>query len=100
MWRSPGGICGNQSRRTGRARLGKPMTASSKRMTGEAEKRYPARIKVAVPLGGFGQQLNHMHLWLDENAGADGWAIAPAGLRGVVNDAVAIYFLDAAVASA
>ena len=33
-----------------------------------------------------------MQAWLDENCGADGWAMTPAGLRGVVNDAVAIYF--------
>jgi hypothetical protein len=30
----------------------------------------------------------------------DGWAMTPAGLRGVVNDAVAIYFLDAMLAAA
>ena len=41
-----------------------------------------------------------MHAWLDENCGADGWAMTPAGLRGVVNDAVAVYFLDATLASA
>ncbi len=35
-----------------------------------------------------------------ENCGADGWAMTPAGLRGVVNDAVAIYFLDATSAAA
>jgi hypothetical protein len=34
------------------------------------------------------------------NYGADGWAMTPAGLRGVVNDAVAIYFLDATAAAA
>ena len=41
-----------------------------------------------------------MQAWLDENCGADGWAMAAAGLRGVVNDAVAIYFLDASSAAA
>jgi hypothetical protein len=41
-----------------------------------------------------------MHAWLDENCGADGWVMAPAGLRGVVNDAVALYFLDATLAAA
>ena len=41
-----------------------------------------------------------MHAWLDENCGADAWAMTPPGLRGVVNDAVAIYFLDAASAAA
>ncbi len=50
--------------------------------------------------GGFGTRLTEMHAWLDENCGADGWAMTPAGLRGVVNDAVAIYFLDATSAAA
>ena len=46
-----------------------------------------------------GERLNRMH-WLDQNAGADGWAMTPSGIRGVVNDAVAIHFADVAVASA
>jgi hypothetical protein len=41
-----------------------------------------------------------MTAWLDENWGADGWAMTPSGMRGVVNDAVSIYFLDATLASA
>ena len=41
-----------------------------------------------------------MPRWLDENCGADGWVMTPAGLRGVVNDAVAICFLYAALAAA
>src|SRR5882672_4919177 len=32
--------------------------------------------------------------------GASGWAMTAAGMRGVVNDALAIYFLDATLASA
>jgi len=40
-----------------------------------------------------------MHAWLDENC-ADAWAMTPPGLRGVVNEAVAIYFLDATSAAA
>jgi hypothetical protein len=38
--------------------------------------------------------------WLDANCGADGWAITPSGSRGIVNDALAIYFADATLASA
>jgi len=34
------------------------------------------------------------------NCGADGWAITPSGIRGVLNDAASIYFLDAMLASA
>src|SRR5271166_243817 len=37
---------------------------------------------------------------LDENCGSDGWAMTPSGMRGVLNDAVSIYFLDATLASA
>jgi hypothetical protein len=38
--------------------------------------------------------------WLDENCGADGWAMTPSGTRGVLNDALSIYFADATLASA
>jgi hypothetical protein len=76
------------------------MAANSKLMITEAERHFPCRIKIAVPRGGLGQRLTEMHAWLDENCGADGWAMTPAGLRGVINDAVAVYFLDAASAAA
>jgi hypothetical protein len=65
-----------------------------------AERRFPVRIRIAVPPGGLGQQLNQMQEWLDANCGADGWAMTPAGMRGVVNDAIAIYFADPTLASA
>jgi hypothetical protein len=74
------------------------MAASSKLMIGEAERRFPVRIKMALPPGGFGTKLTEIHAWLDENCGANGWAMTPSGLRGIVNDAVAIYFLDPATA--
>jgi hypothetical protein len=76
------------------------MAASSRLMITEAERRFPVRIKVGVPAGGLGERLNQMHRWLDENCGADGWVMTPAGFRGVVNDAVAIYFFDIALAGA
>jgi hypothetical protein len=76
------------------------MPASSKLMITEAERRFPCRIKLGVPIGGLGTLLTAMHAWRDENCGADGWAMTPAGLRGVINDAVAIYFLDATSAAA
>jgi hypothetical protein len=40
-----------------------------------------------------------MTAWLDANCGAGNWAMTPAGLCGVVNDALAIYFLDTALAN-
>ena len=76
------------------------MAGSSKLMITEAERRFPCRIKLGVPPDGLGTRLNEIHTWLDENCGADGWAMTPAGLRGVVNDAVAVYFLDAVSAAA
>src|SRR5271165_4749167 len=66
----------------------------------EAERRYPLRVRIAVPPEGLGRQLEIMHAWLDETCGAEGWAIAPAGTSGVVNDALAFYFEDAAFAHA
>src|SRR5215470_15923687 len=41
-----------------------------------------------------------MTAWLDENCGSDAWAMTPSGMRGVLNDAISIYFADATLASA
>jgi hypothetical protein len=76
------------------------MSRSSMRAKREAERRFPVRIRVAVPPDGFGRQLAVMHAWLDETCGPEGWHTAAAGLSGVVNDAVAFYFADAAFAHA
>jgi hypothetical protein len=66
----------------------------------EAERNFPVRVRIAVPAEGFGRQLGVMYAWLDEVCGAGEWSSAPAGLSGVVNDAVAFYFDDAAFAQA
>jgi hypothetical protein len=76
------------------------MAARSRLMATEADRRFPVRIRLAIPTRGLGERLDHMHAWLDQNAGADGWAMTPSGIRTVVNDAVAVYFADAAIASA
>jgi hypothetical protein len=73
---------------------------SSRRATSEAETRFPVRIRIGIPPGGLGRRLDQMNVWLDANCGADGWAMVPAGLRGVANEAVAIYFRDATLAAA
>jgi hypothetical protein len=52
-----------------------------------AERRFPVRIRIGVPPGGFGRRHAEMTAWLDENCGADGWAMTPSGVRGVLNDA-------------
>jgi hypothetical protein len=76
------------------------MLGNLRNMITVAERRFPVRIRIGVPSGGFGQRHTHMTAWLDENCGADGWAMTPSGMRGVLNDAVSIYFLDATLASA
>ena len=60
---------------------------------------FPVRVRIAVPQGGFGEQLNVMHGWLNMRAGRGNFAIhsAPNDLR---IDAALFYFMDIAVARA
>ena len=76
------------------------MIRASARAEREAERRYPVRVRIAVPREALGRQLEIMHAWLDETCGPEGWATAPARTTGVVNDALALYFEDAAFAHA
>ena len=76
------------------------MPGNPRDMIVSAERRFPVRIRIGVPPGGFGQRYAQITAWLDENCGADGWVMTPSGMRGVLNDAVSIYFLDATLASA
>ena len=72
------------------------MAASSQLMIVEAERRFPCRIKLGVPIGGFGERITGMHAWLYQNCSADG----PVRAARHRHDAVAIYFLDATLAGA
>ena len=65
-----------------------------------AERRFPVRIRIAVPPDGLGRRHGQITGWLDENCGADGRAMTPAGTQGVLNDALSIYFADATLAGA
>jgi hypothetical protein len=76
------------------------VTRASTRVHRQAEKRFPVRVRIAVPPDGLGRQLEIMQAWLDETCGAAGWAMAPAGFIGILNDALALYFADAAFAHA
>ena len=58
------------------------------------------RIRIGVPPHGVGERIDQIDAWLDANCGADGWAMAPDGLHGVLNDAIAIYLYDATPAGA
>jgi hypothetical protein len=78
----------------------KMMSGNPRRLLREAERQFSVRVRIAVPRGGFGHQLSVMHAWLDEVCGETGWTAAPAGLSGIVNDAVAFCFDDAALAQA
>jgi hypothetical protein len=76
------------------------VAASSRLMIAEADRRFPVRIRLTIPAGGLGVRLNQMQTWLDQNAGAAGWATTPSGIRTIINDVVAVYFADATIASA
>ena len=76
------------------------MPGNPRELVTAAERRFPVRIRIAVPPEGLGRQHARMTAWLDENCGSDRWAMTPSGVRGVLNDAVSIYFPDAALASA
>jgi hypothetical protein len=69
-------------------------------MIADAERRFPVRIRIGVPPDGLGSRLDQIKAWLDENCGAEGWAMTPSGTRGVLNDAVSIYFGDPTLANA
>jgi len=58
------------------------------------------RIRIGVPPDGLGPRLDRIKVWLDANCGANGWAMTPSGTRGVLNDALSVYFADAILASA
>jgi hypothetical protein len=53
-----------------------------------------------IPPEGLGSRLDQMNAWLDANCGANGWTSTPSSTLGVVNDALAICFADATLASA
>jgi len=64
-----------------------------------AERYFPMRVRVAVPVGGFGSQLNLMREWLDYHAGRDGYFTGSETVAGR-QDAALFYFLDAKIATA
>jgi hypothetical protein len=70
------------------------MPGNLRDMITSAERRFPVRIRIGVPPSGLGQRHTQITAWLDENCGADGWAMTPSGTRGVLNDALSIYFAD------
>lgn len=76
------------------------MPGNSREMITVAERRFPVRVRIGIPPGGLGPRYGFITAWLDQNCGSNGWAITPSGSRGVLNDAISIYFADATIASA
>jgi len=76
------------------------MPGNPREMITVAERRFPVRIRIAVLPTGLGTRYALITAWLDENCGADGWAMTPSGTRGLLNDALSIYFAGATLASA
>jgi len=76
------------------------MLGNPRGMITSAERRFPVRIRIGVPTEGLGQRHAQISAWLDENCGAEGWAMTPSGTRGVLSDALSIYFADATLANA
>jgi len=58
------------------------MPGSPREMITVAERRFPVRIRIAVPPQGLGQRHPQITARLDEKCGADGWAVPPSGTRG------------------
>jgi hypothetical protein len=76
------------------------MPGNPREMMTTAERRFPVRIRIAAPPSGLGQRYTQITAWLDENCGADAWAITPSGTHGILNDAISIDFTDVTLASA
>ena len=76
------------------------MAASSKLMIVEAERRFPCRIKLGVPIGGLASALPRCTHGSTRTGVRMVGVMTPARLRGVISDAVATYFNDAMLAAA
>jgi len=66
------------------------MTLAARPAEDDAARHFRIRVLIATPPRG---QRAIMRTWLDEACGPACWGSASAGLDGVVNDAVAFYFV-------
>jgi hypothetical protein len=86
------------SRRIGYRRVAS--MRAERRVVRDAKRRFPVHTRIVVPLEGLGSRLNQIFDRLNANFAADGWVSTPSSTRGVVNDALAVYFLDVTIAAA
>ena len=56
------------------------MSGNPREMITMAERPFPARIRIGVPPGGFGQRYTQMTACLNTSCGAGGWAMTPSGI--------------------
>ena len=54
------------------------MPGNPREMITSAERRFPVRIRIAVPPSGLDQRYTQITTCLDENCGSDGWATTPS----------------------
>jgi hypothetical protein len=54
------------------------MTGNPRDIITAAERQFPVRLMIGIPPDGLGQQYHQMTAWLDQNCGADGWAMTSA----------------------
>ena len=63
------------------------------------ERRFPVRLRLTVPPGGFGARLGDMHAWLTARCGRDGYGVWSEAGRGYP-DATLVYLADLETAAA
>ena len=68
------------------------MSRRSVSSAAEADRRFPVRIKIAIPSTGLGTLLVEMEMWLDRELGREGHGKSPATAIGT--DATAYHFQD------
>lgn len=79
------------------------MAATFNRLKRQSEKRFPHKIDVPVPPGGFGKRLNAMLAWCREHAARGFWDCHGHQTRAPNNPRKAFarfYFADAPIADA
>lgn len=76
------------------------LTRSAQIASHVSEIRFRVRVRIAVSASSLGDRRNQMQVWLDRHCGLNGWTMALTGGGGIINDAVAVYLIDAAIASA
>jgi hypothetical protein len=67
------------------------MPGNPRGMITTAERTFPLRIRIAILPGGLGRRHAQMTAWPDDNCGADGWAMTPSVMRGVLNAAGGVF---------